>query len=293
MISAVILTWNSASYIERSLRSLVEDAYRSAVGLEIFVVDGGSDDGTLEILSKLAQDIPELRILPLERNLGTTKSRNIAVKKSRGDYVLIADSDTEVLPGAISALYKTLKNNPRAGIAAPRLLYPDGNVQPSCKRFPNIVLKACKFIPISFLKSFGEKMELYPQEVYAKPFRKTVAVDHCISAFWLVRREAIDLVGLLDERISYAPEDVDYCLRMWLSGWEVLYVPLAEVIHHTQRLSYKRLSVAWVHMKGLLYFFRKHGYCLSRKALYRRIIRAASLYNINFPIGLETTKRLL
>ena len=237
MISVVILTWNSACYIERCLRSLVADVHNSGIDLELFVVDGGSSDGTLEILSRLAKEIPALRTIQLGKNLGTALSRNIAIRESRGEYILILDSDTEILPGALGTLCKALEGAPRAGIVAPRLLYPDGSVQPSCKRFPTAPLKVCKFAPISLLQRLGEKAELYPPGVYSKDFEEIVRVNHCISACWLVRRRAIDAVGLLDERIFYAPEDVDYCLRMWLAGWEVLYVPSAEVVHHTQRLS--------------------------------------------------------
>ncbi|MGB9619697.1 MAG: glycosyltransferase family 2 protein, partial [Armatimonadota bacterium] len=241
MISAVVLTWNSARYIEGCLGSLAADAHRTGIELELFVVDGGSSDGTPEILYRLAKEIPGLRTIQLGKNLGTTVSRNIAIRESRGEYILILDSDTEVLPGALGTLCKALEEAPRAGIAAPRLLYPDGSVQPSCKRFPTAPLKICKFAPVSLIQRLGEKAELYPHEVYSKDFKEIVCVDYCISACWLVKREAIEAVGLLDERIFYAPEDVDYCLRMWLAGWEVLYVPSAEVVHHTQRRSYKSL----------------------------------------------------
>jgi len=187
--------------------------HNSGIDLELFVVDGGSSDGTLEILSRLAKEIPALRTIQLGKNLGTALSRNIAIRESRGEYILILDSDTEVLPGALGVLCKALEAVPRAGIVAPRLLYPDGSVQPSCKRFPTAPLKVCKFAPISLLQRLGEKAELYPPEVYSKDFEEIVRVDHCISACWLVRRRAIDAVGLLDERI-FMP------LKTWITVYE-------------------------------------------------------------------------
>jgi len=210
----------------------------------------------------------------------------MAIRESRGDYILILDSDTEILPGALGALREALEGAPRAGIAAPRLLYPDGSVQPSCKRFPTALIKICKFSPFSWLQQLGEKAELYPPEVYSKGFKDVARVDYCISACWLVRRKAADAVGLLDEKIFYAPEDVDYCLRMWLAGWEILYVPSVGVIHHTQRRSHKSLSMAWIHAKGLFYYFRKHRYWLSRKRIYRRMRRLARTKGIQLPLGL-------
>jgi len=273
-ISAVILTWNSARYIERCLRTLIEDAHRADLASEVFVVDGGSTDGTLEILSRLAQETAELQVIELGRNLGTTVSRNIALKRARGNYLLVLDSDTEILPGALKTLWKALEENYQAGIASPRLLYSDGSVQPSCKRFPTALIKICKFLPFSWLQRLGEKAELYSPEVYSEGFKDVVWVDHCISACWLVKREALETVGLLDEKIFYAPEDVDYCLRMWLAGWEVVYVPTARVIHYTQRRSHKSLHMAWIHARGLAYYFYKHRYFLTRRRLYRRIRQA-------------------
>ncbi len=286
MISAIILTWNSADYIERCLRTLAEDACSANSPIEIFVVDGGSTDGTLGILSQLTQEIDEIQVIELGRNLGTTVSRNIALKKAHGEYLLMLDSDTEVLPGALKTLLKVLEDNPKTGIVAPRLLYSDSSVQPSCKRLPTIPIKACKFLPFSWLQRFGERAELYPPEVYSKDFKDATRVDHCISACWLVRREAIETLGLLDEKIFYAPEDVDYCLRMWLAGWEVLYVPFTEVVHYTQRRSHKNLYMAWIHAKGLFYYFKKYGYWLSRKRIYERVRKVARAKGIQPPLGL-------
>ncbi len=286
MISAIILTWNSAHYIDRCLQSLINDARSANLEIEIFVIDGGSTDETLEILCQLAEQTPMLQVIKLGKNLGTTASRNIALKKARGEYLLILDSDTEVLPGSLKTLFDVIESEPRVGIAAPRLLYPDGSVQPSCKRFPTALLKVSKFLPFAWLRKLGERAELYPNEIYSANFVKTLRVDHCISAFWLVRREAMLEVGLLDERIFYAPEDVDYCLRMWLSGWEVLYVPSAQVVHHTQRVSYKSLRMAWLHAMGLFYYFKKFGYWIRREKIYEQICRVAEVRGNQPPFGL-------
>lgn len=284
MISVIILTWNSEHYIERAIRSLNDDVHNMGIDIEILVVDGGSFDRTREILCRLVKEITRLQPILLKRNLGTTISRNIAIRKSHGDYLLFIDADTEILPGALNELLKALRNNPRAGISAPRLFYSNGMVQPSCKRFPNLIIKFCKVSPIPFMQKLGEKCELYPPEIYNRQFKKIIRVDHCISACWLVRREALKDVGLFDEQIFYAPEDVDYCLRMWLHGWEVLYVSIAEVLHYAQRKSRRDLSLALKHIKGLFYYFNKHKYYLNRKYLYYRIKEKSKQYGIQPPI---------
>lgn len=285
-LSVLILTWNSADYIERCLRTLVEDLHRTDLSAEIFVVDGGSTDGTIEILSQLAREIAELQVIKLNKNLGTTVSRNIALKRAEGRYLLILDSDTEILPGALKTLCEVIEKEPRAGIVTPRLLYTDGTVQPSCKRFPTVFVKLLKFMPVRLLQRIGENAELYPPNIYTQNFDRILRVDHCISACWLVKRKAMEEVGLLDEHIFYAPEDVDYCLRMWLAGWEILYVPTAQIIHYAQRRSHKSLRMAWVHAKGLAYYFCKHRYFLTRRRLYRRIRKSCEDHQIKPPIGL-------
>jgi GT2 family glycosyltransferase len=141
-------------------------------------------------------------------------------------------------------------------------------------------------MPFVCFKRLGER-RVYSPRSYAKSFEKILRVGHCISACWLVRRKALGSVGLLDENIFYAPEDIDYCLQMWLSGWEVLYVPFARVLHYTQRSSYKSFRMAWLHGKGLFFFFRKHKYLLSRKNLYKKIIRAVKQHGIQQPEGLN------
>jgi len=271
MLSAVILTWNSEKYIEKCLLSLISDLNGSRIPCEIFVVDNGSQDKTLEILENFKLKHDNLYIIKLEKNYGTTIPRNIAIRQSKGKYILILDSDTEIRKGTIKELVETLESNDKIGLVAPRLFYPDGQVQYSCKKFPTILLKILKAIPIHILKAIGEKLELYDQKIYSKDFKDLVEVDHCISACWLLRKKALEDVGLLDEKIFYAPEDVDLCLRLWLKGYKVVYNPKAEVIHYTQRVSHKNLKFLITHAKGLLYYFLKHKYFFSTKKLYDKI----------------------
>lgn len=270
-ISVIILTWNSENYINNCISSIFEDAYFSSISLEVVVVDNCSRDKTLEILQDLQKVYPFLYIINLDKNYGTTFSRNIALKKCSGEYILIIDSDTEIKSGALAELINTFENNERIGIVAPRLLYPDGSIQPSFKKIPTATVKLLKVMPIKKLNEIGTRLELYNEKFYKEDFKDFFEPDYCISACWMVSRKAFDEVGLFDEHIFYAPEDVDYCLRMWLKGWKVVYNPKAEVIHYAQRVSHKNLKMTLVHAKGLFYYFMKYHYFFSRKNLYRKI----------------------
>jgi hypothetical protein len=267
--SVIILTWNSSKYIKKCLESIYENI--KDVSFEVIVVDNGSSDGTQDILKDYSDTKPNFEAIYLTKNYGTTVPRNLAIKKSKGDLILILDSDTEIKEGAVEELIKTLKEDECAGIVAPRLLCGDDSVQPSCKKFPILTIKIFKYLPLRKVNVLGEKMELYTPQTYSKDFNDVIPVDYCISACWLVRRAALDKVGLFDENIFYAPEDVDLCLRMWLKGFKVLYDPKAEVVHHTQRLSKKNLRIALLHLKGLIYYFAKYRYLFSRERIYKEI----------------------
>lgn len=271
-VSVIVLTWNSEKYIEKCVESVYNSTKTCFNSIEIIVVDNGSSDSTPKILERIKSNNANLWCILLDRNYGTTFPRNLAIKESKGDFILVLDSDTEITEYSIGILLDTLddENYANVGIVAPRLLYTDGSVQHSCKRLPNIAIKILKFTGSKYLKSIAESMELYDPKVYSLDFHEIFEVDYCISACWLIRRKALDEVGLFDERIFYSPEDVDLCVRMWLKGWKVVYNPNATVIHHTQRLSRRNFRFALSLAKGLFYYFRKYGYWFRREKLYKK-----------------------
>lgn len=269
MISAVILTWNSEEYIKRCLDSLIVDFKNSKLDFEIFVVDNGSEDGTKEILNEYEKN-GLINLISLDKNTGTTYSRNLAIKKAKGEFILVLDSDTEVNPGTIEKLLYKLEENEKIGIIAPKLLYDDGSAQESYYKFPTLQLKFLKILPFKWARKLAYKMESYN---FVVNNNESYDVDYCISAFWLLPRRVVDKVGLLDEKIFYSPEDVDYCLRTWLSGYSVVYYPAVGAMHHSQRISYKHMKFAASHLRGLLYFFNKHHYLFSRRRIYKKINR--------------------
>nr|WP_321399854.1 glycosyltransferase family 2 protein [uncultured Desulfobacter sp.] len=256
-ISFVILTWNSGQYIGNCLNSIWRTLKGSCYEFEILIVDNGSSDNTRTILSEYKKRGPlNLTTVLLNENRGTTVSRNIALKEVTGTYVCISDSDIEFFPGTIEGLIATLKQNKKSCIVAPQILYPSGKLQKSTDQFPTVTRKLMRYL---FLKKMEQK------EAYIKP-DCPVHVDYAISACWMMDKKVINAVGLLDERIFYAPEDADYCLRAWKAGVEVIYTPLFKIIHHTQEISRGfKLNQAFInHIAGLLYYFKKHKYCFAR-----------------------------
>lgn len=267
-LSIVIITWNSERFIDHCVRSIVQSIATSSLSYEIHVVDNGSTDGTRSLLEKLSREHPGLLVLhPLEKNLGTTVSRNIALKRSRGKHICIMDSDVEVRGEVFTTLVALLEEDRTVGLAVPRILYPSGRLQKSCDRFPTLFRKLYRFFR---LRAIEEKEERDQKEPAGN-----LTVDYAISAFWLLRREVLEKVGLLDERIFYSPEDVDFCLRIWKGGYRVLYHPLVCTVHHTQEISrgWKINRAKLSHILGLFYLFRKHRYFFRAPSFTSRVAR--------------------
>ncbi|MBI5563150.1 MAG: glycosyltransferase [Deltaproteobacteria bacterium] len=256
LISFVMLTWNSSRAIGETMDG-IERAMpdNRAAGYEVIVVDNGSTDATLRILEDYVKRMP-LEVIRLAGNMGTTYPRNLALKKARGRYICVMDSDVVIKKWPVEASLRFVDEN--ACLLAPRLVYPGGAVQNSVKRFPTLTAKLLKLTKI-FL---GVKRLAYLDFYEDMPFAETRAVDCAISAFWLFPASLLDAVGMLDEKIFYSPEDVDWCIRVWKAGHRVYYYPLIEAVHYTQQISHKNplSKVAFSHLFGLLYYFRKHGY---------------------------------
>jgi GT2 family glycosyltransferase len=271
LISTVILSYNSVNPIQRCLDELISSLLKFDEESEVFIVDNGSKDGSVELIkqyeNKYQESHPEL-IKPIffSENTGTTYSRNAALKKAKGKFVLVLDSDAYINHDAIKSLITYLEANKDVGMAVPRLSYNSGNFQLSCDVFPTLIHKLKRFL---FLK----KIESKPHALQSTTIPTNV--DYAISACWLLTKEAVDKIGLFDENIFYSPEDVDYCLRVWENGFKITYIPSAKVIHDAQELSrgFKLSMFHFSHLKGLFYLMNKHKYFWGLTNLYKRLNR--------------------
>ena len=268
-IGFVILTWNSENVIGKCLRSIAE---LKGIEAEVTVIDNGSTDGTLDAVRQYKTELSRrLTVLRYLKNVGTTVSRNVGIKRlldKKPDYICILDSDTEVNGEALLLLDSEMKAHPEYGIIGPTLVTSGGVVQMSARAFPTALEKFYKACPFKSLQAKGEAMERQlPEDENAVSW----PVDYLMSACWLVRPEVFDKAGLLDEKIFYAPEDAEFCIRVWKAGYEVAFCPGAKIIHEWQRLSKKKLisKMNWEHIKGLGHMFRKHRYFVSADSIRR------------------------
>jgi GT2 family glycosyltransferase len=266
-ISVVILSYNSAKSLSRCLDDLHRSLTQIGRAFEVFVVDNGSRDASREIIREQERRYDgALKPIYFEQNTGTTYSRNAALRKSTGQYILVLDSDAYVNADALRLLVEHLDANPATGIAVPRLFYGSGRFQLSTDRFPTLAHKLKRYL---FLKKMEQNRN--PTADATAP----MDVDYAISACWLIRRDAFEATGLLDEKIFYSPEDVDYCLRVWAAGFRITYVPAAQLVHDAQELSrgFRLSRFHFSHLKGVFYLQHKHRYYFGLRRLYRRLNR--------------------
>lgn len=245
LLSVVLITWNGRRLLANCLKSL--DFLLQRNDIEVIVVDNGSEDGTMHFLH---DKYPQIITIPLERNRGVAYARNRALERANGDFLWILDNDTELSEQVAFGMLEFMKKNPDVGLAGCRLVDADGLVQESCKRFPGIGEKVR-----NLLHTHGYRYA-YGLEKMKSDFEP----EYLIGACQLIRREAYEAVGPLDEKIFYGPEDADFCIRVRKAGFHLAYVPEFTVLHHCQRMTRGRIftPIGIKHIEGLIHLYFKY-----------------------------------
>jgi N-acetylglucosaminyl-diphospho-decaprenol L-rhamnosyltransferase len=241
-VTAVTVSLNGLPWIERCLESLH--------GVETIVVDHGSTDGTLALVR---ERFPEIRVVEQE-NRGYGAGLNAGMRLARGSYVLILNSDAWLVEEALSRLVAFADEHLDAAVVAPRLTNQDGSLQRSVRGFPTLWRLATEYF---FLRKLAPRSRVL-NAFYAGDFDhdSTREVEWAMGACLLVRRAAMDAVGLFDESFFMFSEETDLLYRFHRAGWKVWFLPKAEVVHVGGATHGGRLFVE--NVKGHLRFFAKH-----------------------------------
>lgn len=257
-VEFVVLAWNSEAVIGSCVESVL--ALRCA-RLDLWVVDNGSTDATPAILAAASARDPRLHVMAEPRNLGTTVSRNKALRRVApdADYVCVLDSDTVVNQAAFDAMAEALRSDPSLGVVGPEMASSSGEMQLSGRALPTLAIKLGKACPLGRVAERAAAAERPSAAVSGVGLQD---VGYLLSACWLMPRTSLERVGLLDEAIFYAPEDVDWCLRCHEAGLRVVLCHRARIAHEYQRLSHRRFvsRTNLEHLKGLAHYFAKHRY---------------------------------
>lgn len=190
--------------------------------------------------------------------LGFGANVNRGVARTSAELVCSVNPDAVPREGAVAALRAFLAEHPRAGVAGPRMLYPDGSVQPSRRRFPTVAGTVVRRTPLRlFFDPY--KLQRRHYNLGETPTEPTPA-DWMLGGFLMLRRSMLEELGGFDEGFYLYGEDIDLCYRAALAGWERWYVPAAVVDHEHQAVTDRRLltrRTLW-HWRGILRFVRKH-----------------------------------
>jgi len=225
-LSVVILNFNTKDLTRQCLLSIGKSRlgrYRT----EIIVCDNASSDGSETMVKK---EFPHVTYIQNNGNLGFAAGNNPGIRASRGRYVLLLNSDTEVEEKTFAAMISFMDKHPKAGSATCRLMLPDGNMDPACHR--GIPTPWAAFTYLSKLEKIFPKTRVFGE--YHEGY-KNMSVPHevdCISgAFFMVRREVVDAVGPLDESYFMYAEDIDWCYRIKKAGWQIWFNPDTSILH--------------------------------------------------------------
>jgi GT2 family glycosyltransferase len=258
-VSVVIVNWNAAGYLRDCLRSIAEQTRECTY--EAIVVDNASDDGSQELLRT---EFPDVRAILNDANHGFAGGNNQGIAVARGRYVLLLNPDTLILDGAIDkcVAYADSLRDARVGVLGCQVWEDAETIQKTCFQFPsplNILLTT-----LGLTSRYPRSRFLSRSEMGWWDRRDEREVDVVSGMFMLVRREAIDEVGPMDDGYFIYAEEADWCYRFWEHGWSCLFTPRARIMHlegggkSTQRSALVSARMYVQLQKSILQFHRKN-----------------------------------
>ena len=218
-VSIIIVNWNAKELLRDCLHSIAGTV--QGIVSEIIVVDNASSDGSVAMVQ---QEFPTTRIIENGENRGFAAANNQALAVMKGRYALLLNTDTVLKENALYLLFAFLESHPAAAMACGQLLNADGSRQNSIAAFPNLLTLMTNISLLEYLLP-GR----YPSKRY--DFKEPVEIDSGIGACLMVRKTAIDDVGMLDERFFFFFEETDWAYRMRQAGWKIFHVPGAFIYH--------------------------------------------------------------
>jgi GT2 family glycosyltransferase len=251
-ISVVIVGWNAKHYLELCLESLVKAPPRRS--MEVFVVDNASTDDSVEMIEA---KFPWVNLVKSAENLGFAKGNNVAIRQCRGRYVALVNPDVIVFPGCLDALADFLDEHPNVGNVGPRVFNPDMSMQSTCRRFPTLWNNFCSATRLENM--FNSSRFFAGEHMFYFAHDRTLDVDVIVGCFSMIRREAFDTVGLLDENLFMYGDDVDWCRRARNAGWRMVFYPGGQAIHDRGKTTAPypvRFAVA--QQRSVLHYWTKH-----------------------------------
>jgi GT2 family glycosyltransferase len=258
LVSALIVSRNSKDLLLQSLHAFFASA---DVPVEAVVVDNDSSDGSA---AAVTDEFPQATVLVQPKNLGYGRAANLGLERCQARFVLLLSADVMVDAQSVGKLADFLLTRPDAGAVGPRVLLPDGRLDPDCRRaFP--IPSTMFYRTVGLSKLFPKSPRFGRYNMGHIPDSEVHEIDAGTAACLMLRMAALDRVGFFDPRYFMSGEDLDLCYRMKLGGWKVFYLPAAGATHHVRapsgvaqrQMSYERRRAMWA------YHFKHHAEDLS------------------------------
>lgn len=252
-VSIIIVNYNTRELTLNCIQSVMES--RVSYGYEIILVDNASNDG---MIKAVAEKFPQVVCIANTDNVGFAKANNQGMRAARGRYILLLNSDTVVQPDTLEVMLRFMDEHPEVGASGCKIVLPDGSLDKACKRgFPTP--SASFYYAFGFSKLFPHVPRFNQYQLgYLDPDQE-YPIDSLVGAFMLVRREAIDQVGMLDEEFFMYGEDIDWCYRIKQGGWQNYYFPRTQIIHYKGASSRKKpFKIIYEFHRAMILFHRKH-----------------------------------
>lgn len=275
-LAIVIVNYNTRDLLRACLRSVY--ASEGDFSLHVTVVDNHSSDGSVAMVQEA---FPQARVIAAPRNGGFAYANNIGLRAygfAQGQppetlprYALLLNPDTETPPTALAEMLALMDARPELGAAGPRLILPDGSLDKACRRaFPSPMSFVYRGLGLS--KLFPHHPRFGQYNLSFLPEDQETEVDSVVGAFMLVRREALEITGLLDESFFMYGEDLDWAFRIKQAGWKIWYYPHVTVYHHKGAASRGNVRVRRAFYEAMAIFVRKHYKMQTNPLLYGLIM---------------------
>ena len=224
-VSIIIVSWNTREILRDCLSSIYEQT--EDILFEVIVVDNASSDDSAEMVKT---EFPQVILVEKAENRGFAVANNQGLRSAQGRYALLLNPDTLILDGAIQESVKFADQNPTCGVVGIRNDRPDGTLVKNCFEFARVQNLMISLLGLQ--RVFPRNRFFGRERITWWDYLTVRRVDVVAGCFMLVRREAIDLVGGMDEAYFMYGEEMDWCWRFRQAGWEILYYPDARIIHY-------------------------------------------------------------
>lgn len=281
MLSIVIVSWNVEALLAACLRSI--DAHQGNLTVEVIVVDSASQDGTVRMVQT---DFPHVNLLAQSENVGFPRGNNIGLAAASGDYLLLLNPDTEIIGPALQTMVSYLADRPQVGMVGPELRNSDGSHQSSRRRFPTLLTG---IFESTWLQPYAPKRLLDHYYMNDTDNKATIAADWVNGACMMTRRDVYERVGGMDPGYFMYSEELDWCRRVKDAGFQTIYLPSAQVLHHQGKSSEQAVTHRHINFnRAKLRYFRKyHGRAATA------LLRSVLLLTYVHQISVESLKYLL